>query len=152
MRRAKPALIAFLLAAVILVALPVTAGTSKAATSKELRRKLFSLTNNARRNNHMRPLRLNWQLSRGAAVHSRRMANRHTVYHSANLYKLVRPFHPTSWGENVGMAGTVTRIHKLYMRSPAHRSNILRSGFSRVGIGVVHRGSRVWTTVIFYGG
>ena len=79
------------------------------------------------------------------------MANRHTVYHTANLYKLVRPFHPTSWGENVGMAGTVTRIHKLYMRSPAHRSNILRSGFSRVGIGVVHRGSRVWATVIFYG-
>ena len=152
MRRAKSALIAFLLAAVILVALPVTAGTSNAATSKELRRKLFSLTNNARRNNHMRPLTLNWRLSRSAAVHSRRMANRHTVYHSANLYQLVRRFHPTSWGENVGMAGTVTRIQKLYMRSPAHRSNILRSGFSRVGIGVIHRGSRVWTTVIFYGG
>lgn len=100
----------------------------------------------------MRPLMLNWRLSRSAVAHARRMANRHSVYHSANLYKLVRPFHPTSWGENVGMAGSVRRIHRLYMRSPAHRSNILRNAFSRVGIGVVQRGSRVWTTVIFYGG
>ena len=152
MRRAKTFLIAFLLAAVVMVAVPMTAGAARATSSKELRRKLFSLTNSARRNNGMRPLALNWRLSSNAATHSRRMAARGTIFHSANLYELVRPWHPSTWGENVGMAGTVTRVQRLFMRSAPHRGNILRSAYSHVGIGVVRAGGRIWATVIFYGG
>ncbi len=150
MRGAKTIVIGAVLAAVLVAALPLTA--SAASSSKEMRQRLLSLTNSARRSNGLRPLDLNWRLSRSAIRHSRRMAERHTVYHTANLYRLVRRWHPSVWGENVGMAGTVRRIHRLFMRSAAHRGNILRSGFGHAGIGVVRKGGRMWATVMFYGG
>jgi uncharacterized protein YkwD len=150
MRGAKTIVIGAVLAAMLVAAIPMTAGA--ASNPKEMRRKLLSLTNSARRNNGLRTLDLNWRLSRSAIRHSRRMAERHTVYHTANLYRLVRRWHPSVWGENVGMAGTVRRIHRLFMRSSSHRSNILRSGFSNAGVGVVRRGGRMWATVMFYGG
>jgi uncharacterized protein YkwD len=150
MRGAKTIVIGAVLAAVLVAALPLTAGAT--SNPREMRQKLLSLTNSARRNNGLRPLDLNWRLSKCAIRHSRRMAERHTVYHTANLYRLVRRWHPSVWGENVGMAGTVRRIHRLFMRSASHRGNILRSGFAHAGIGVVRKGGRTWATVMFYGG
>lgn len=150
MRGAKTIVIGAVLAAVLVAALPLT--SDAASSAKEMRHKLLSLTNSARRSNGLRALDLNWRLSQNAIRHSRRMAATHTVFHTANLYRLVRRWHPTVWGENVGMAGTVRRIHRLFMRSAAHRGNILRSGFSHAGIGVVRKGGRVWATVMFYGG
>ena len=91
---------------------------------------MLTLTNSARRNNGLRALELNWRLSKDALQHSRRMAERGTVYHTANLYRLVRRWHPSVWGENVGMAGTVRRVHKLFMASSSHRGNILRNGYA----------------------
>jgi uncharacterized protein YkwD len=150
MRGAKTIVIGAVLAAVLVAALPLTADA--ASNPKEMRQKLLSLTNSARRNNGLRSLDLNWRLSKSAVRHSRRMAESRTVFHTANLYRLVRRWHPSVWGENVGMAGTVRRIHRLFMGSASHRSNILRSGFSHAGIGVVRKGGRVWATVMFYGG
>ena len=149
MSGAKTFLIAVSLAAMLMAAAPVTASASG---SKEMRRTLLSLTNAARRNNGLRPLDLNWRLSKSAIRHSRRMAANRTVFHTANLYRLVRRWHPSVWGENVGMAGTVRRVHRLFMRSSSHRGNILRGGYSNTSIGVVRRGGRIWVTVMFYGG
>jgi uncharacterized protein YkwD len=56
------------------------------------------------------------------------------------------------WGENVGVAATVFRMHRAFMGSSGHRGNILRGGYSRVGIGVIRARERVWATVMFYGG
>jgi uncharacterized protein YkwD len=150
MKGPKTFTIGLLLAAMLLAAVPSTA--LAASNSKEMRRKLFSITNQSRRNNGLRSLDLNWRLSRDALQHSRRMAQRHTVYHTSNLYRLVRRWHPSVWGENVGMAGTVSRVHQLFMNSSAHRSNVLRTGYSKVGIGVFRGGGRIWATVMFYGG
>ena len=150
MRGAKKIVIGVLLAAVLVAAVPMT--SLAASGSKEMRRKLHALTNASRRNNGLKPLRLNWRLSKSALTHSRRMAERHTLYHTANLYRVVRRWRPSVWGENVGVGGTVKRVHKMFMRSAGHRSNVLRSGFSKVGIGVLPRGGRVWVTVMFYGG
>jgi len=150
MRGAKTIVIGAVLAAVLVAALPLTADA--ASNPKEMRQKLLSLTNSARRNNGLRPVDLNWRLSKNAIRHSRRMAESRTVFHTANLYRLVRRWHPSAWGENVGMAGTVRRIHRLFMRSATHRGNILRSAFSHVGVGIVRKGGRVWATVMFYGG
>jgi uncharacterized protein YkwD len=149
MRRAKTTLIGVVLAALLAAAVPETA---VASSPREMRRTMLSLTNSARRNNGLRPLDLNWRLSKSAIRHSRRMASRHTVFHTANLYRLVRRWHPSVWGENVGMAGTVRRVHRLFMRSSSHRGNILRGGYGKAGIGIVRRGGRTWATVMFYGG
>ena len=93
MRGAKKILIGVLLAAVLVAAVPMT--SLAASGSKEMRRKLHALTNAARRNNGLRPLDLNWRLSRSALAHSRRMAQRHSLYHTANLYRVVRLWHPS---------------------------------------------------------
>lgn len=148
MRGAKTVLMGVLLAAVLVAAVPVTAGAS---SSDDMRRKLLSLTNAARRNAGMRSLDLNWRLSRDALQHSRRMAESHTIFHTSNLYRLIRPWHPSIWGENVGMAGTVSRMQRTFMHSSSHRGNILKSRFSKVGIGMLRRGGSVWVTVVFYG-
>lgn len=150
MRGAKTFLIGVSLAAVLLAAVPMTAGA--ASGSKEMRRTLLSLTNSARRNNGLRPLDLNWKLSKSAIAHSRRMAARRSVYHTSNLYRLVRRWHPSVWGENVGMAGSVRQLQRLFMASSSHRGNILRGSYGKAGIGAVSSGGRVWVTVIFYGG
>jgi len=150
MRGPKTFTIGLLLTATLLAAVPTAA--LAASNSEQMRRKLFSLTNLSRRNNSMRALDLNYRLSKDALQHSRRMAERHTVYHSSNLYRLVKRWRPSTWGENVGMAGTVQRVHRAFMNSSAHRSNILRTGYSKVGIGVFRGGGRIWATVIFYGG
>jgi uncharacterized protein YkwD len=149
MRGAKKILIGAVLAAVLLAVVPVT--SMAASGSKEMRRKLHSLTNAARRNNGLRSLDLNWRLSKDALQHSRRMADRHSLYHTSNLYRLVRQWRPTIWGENVGLAGSVKQVHKAFMRSSAHRTNVLRGSFSKVGIGVFAKNGRVWATVMFYG-
>lgn len=148
MRGAKTVLMGVSLAAVLMAALPVTAGAS---SSDDMRRKLLSLTNSARRSHGVHALDLNWRLSRDALQHSRRMAESHAIFHTTNLYRLIRPWHPSIWGENVGMAGTVARVQRVFMHSSAHRGNILRSRFSKVGIGALRRGGNLWVTVVFYG-
>jgi uncharacterized protein YkwD len=148
MRGAKTVFVGALLAAVLVAATPLTA---IASSSDDMRRKLLSLTNKVRRNHDVRAVDLNWRLSRDALQHSRRMAESRSVFHTTNLYRLIRPWNPSIWGENVGMAGTVTRVQRLFMRSSAHRHNILRNRFSKVGIGAIRRGGRVWVTVVFYG-
>ena len=60
----------------------------------------------------------------------------------------------TGWrsiGENVGEGGSVDQVHSMFMGSGGHRSNILGSGFSQVGIGVVRAGGKVWVTMDFVG-
>ena len=77
------------------------------------------------------------------------MADKNTIWHSA-----LRDGITASWlklGENVGMGSTVTRVQRLFMHSSAHRSNILRSRFLKVGIGALRRGGNLWVTVVFYG-
>ena len=108
MRGAKKIVIGVLLAAVLVAAVPMT--SLAASGSKEMRRKLHALTNASRRNNGLKPLRLNWRLSKSALTHSRRMAERHTLYHTANLYRVVRRWRPSVWGENVG----VGKDHTLF--------------------------------------
>ncbi len=74
MKGPKTFTIGLLLAAMLLAAVPSAA--LAASNSKEMRRKLFSITNQSRRNNGLRSLDLNWRLSRDALQHSRRMAQR----------------------------------------------------------------------------
>jgi len=56
-----------------------------------------------------------------------------------------------SWmsGYNLGVADTANRIVTGWINSPGHRANILGSQFTKVGIGVVAQGSKVYTTADF---
>ena len=149
-------LIPAIAAAVLVSAGPVNAveATPAEALTKKvrvMRGDMFQMINKARRNNSVKPLKMNWRVAKGALGHSRRMVRRNSIYHNPRLYSLVRRYRPHIWGENVGMAGTIGRMHTLFMKSAPHRANVLNRSYKRVGVGVqrTHRG--VWVTVDFYG-
>ena len=108
---------------------------------------------NHSRQTHGRPaFRLNASVSHRAWLHSKAMASHNAIFHTGNLYDAVRAYRPSTWGENVGMAGLLARVRTLWMQSPGHRSNILNARYRRIGIGVVKARGVVWVTAIFYGG
>ena len=54
-------------------------------------------------------------------------------------------------GENVGYGSSVDQIHAMFMGSETHRANILSADYTRVGVGVIVSGGRVWLTMDFVG-
>jgi uncharacterized protein YkwD len=138
----------------LVVAVLATGAVSSGVRAAELtpRARMLQLLNQTRRNYGLPTFRLNFQLSRYAWRHSKRMAERNQLFHTANLYETVRTWSPSTWGENVGAARWLKRIRTLWMGSGGHRDNILNPRFRRIGIGVVKARGLVWVTAIFYGG
>jgi uncharacterized protein YkwD len=139
-----------LLVVVVLVA--GTASSEVRAAEPSRRVRMLQLLNQVRRNYGMPVFRLNYKLSSFAWQHSKRMAERNRLFHTTNLYEAVRAWSPSTWGENVGAAGLLKRVRRLWMQSGGHRDNILNPRFRRVGIGVVKARGLLWVTTIFYGG
>lgn len=139
---------------IVLVVAVLFAGTATEADAGASRRRdrMLHLLNGVRTHHDLPTFRLNRELSSDALRHSRRMAREGSVFHTRDLYGVVRSYSPSCWGENVGMAGSMRRVLRLWMRSSGHRANILRRAFRRVGVGVAKADGSVWITVIFYGG
>ena len=124
-------------------------GVAEAVSRREQR--LYNWINKERIERDKRRLRLSDRLSRMARNHSREMAEgRRVVYHSCLSCKL-RSYSYRIAGENVGAASRLRAVHRAFMRSRPHRRNILRSGYRRVGVGVVKAHGKLWVTEIFLG-
>jgi uncharacterized protein YkwD len=138
----------------VLVVAVLVAGTSSPVHADDVSRrdKMLHLLNQTRRNHGLPVFRLNRDLSHFAWQHSKRMSERNRCFHTVDLYGAVRSYSPSTWGENVGAAGTLRRVRTLWMGSSGHRANLLKPAFRRIGIGVVRARGRVWVTAIFYGG
>lgn len=54
-------------------------------------------------------------------------------------------------GENLALAATPRSVHDGLMASPGHRENILRAGFTRIGIGVVDGPHGLMVVQVFQG-
>ena len=134
--------------AVLVAGMPSTAH----ADGHPRRERMLRLLNQTRRNHGLSAFRLNVELSQTSWRHSRRMANQGRLFHTYDLYRAVRAYRPSTWGENVGMAGWLKLLRQCWMRSSSHRANLLNPRFRRIGIGVVKARGRVWVTTIFYGG
>jgi uncharacterized protein YkwD len=137
----------------VLVVAVLVAGMSSPAHADDVPRRdrMLHFLNQTRRNHGLPVFRLKVELSHFAWRHSKRMAERNECFHTANLYDAVRSYSPSTWGENVGAAGTLRRVRTLWMGSSGHRANILNPRFRRIGIGVKWARGLVWVTAIFYG-
>ena len=133
---------------VLLAVLPGGAAPASAGggvgTSWE--RRLHALVNGARSKEGLAGLDLRGGLTRKAHRHSRRMAAQGRLFHQSSS-----AFPPGTWGENVAQARGVRRAHRMLMKSPSHRENILCGCFDRIGLGVVRRGGWYWVTEMFVG-
>jgi len=118
---------------------------------RPLEDRLSKLVNTARRNHGIRRVQVSAWLSRKARGHSIQMARRGSLYHTRCLSCMFRSRRWNRIGENVGLAHTVQRVHRLMMQSSSHRSNILGRAYKRVGVGVKKTRRGVWVTEMFWG-
>lgn len=137
-----------------LLALTLTVGLAPAPApaATPLSRQMLTLTNDSRDGRHRDALEIDERLSRIALRHSRAMARKGELFHSANLPKALGAAKWTTWGENVGYTtGSLEELQRAFMKSRDHRRNILKRSFEKVGVGVVRRDGEIWATLIFYG-
>ena len=127
----------------VLVASLVVAGlgASPAVASSELREHMAVLVNADRAAAGRHPVEVNARLTRLATHHSRRMAERRALYHSARLR--------SGMSECVGTGPTLARIERAFMNSAPHRRAILDRRAHKIGVGVVKQGRRLWVTLLF---
>jgi uncharacterized protein YkwD len=109
------------------------------------------LLNHERREHHLHRLRANHRLALAAVRHARDMVKNDYFSHDApsgqdfvqRIFKTDYVPASASWflGENLAWGGanssTPRSIVRAWMKSPAHRHNILTRGFREIGIAIV---------------
>lgn len=116
---------------------------------------LFSLLNAAREDEGLPPVKRNRKLDSLAGEHCRRMVELGRISHDtgaghpAHRIELAG-LHPKAAGENVALAGTVVRLHRVLWASPAHRENLLLRRWDEAGVAVVDDGTgSLYATQLF---
>ena len=126
------------LGAAILV-LVLTTSTAAAGLTRAEARLLRDL-NRVRAAHGLTPLRYDPRLQRAAREHSHDMLVTQIFEHGAFFERMVQfDVRGSLTGENLawgnGSFGTANGIVRAWLASPEHRANLLRPGFTRIGIG-----------------
>jgi uncharacterized protein YkwD len=116
----------------------------------------LDLHNRTRKARGLRPLCVHPALQKAARAHSATMIKKDRFFHGSVGTRLKR--HGYRWktyGENIawgsGPKGSPKSIFKGWMKSRAHKTNILKKGFREVGIGTAtgtykgHKGVTMYT-------
>jgi uncharacterized protein YkwD len=112
----------------------------------DLEAKMLDLVNQERRKVGLQPLQPDPELKKVALAHSADMFERgyfaHITPEGKDPFDRMRDAHIRFFlaGENLALAQTLPIAHQGLMNSPGHRENILRTGFGRVGIGILDGG------------
>lgn len=137
--------------ALVLLGAPASAAgaaaTGAPAGAEELEARFVARVADERRAQGLPALAVADDLVAVARRHSARMVGAARVFHNSAL-----PDEVAGWvalGENVGRGPTVEELHASFMASPTHRAEVLRPGFTAVGVGVVWAGDALWVTQVF---
>lgn len=131
---------------------PAPAVAASGAPSSSGAQALFAALNGARAGAGLPPLAYNDSLASVAQTWSAHMSTS-AMAHNPSVSAQIPPGW-SAWGENVAFAGgypdLAGTIHSNWMNSPGHRENILRPGFTQVGIGYhVDAAGTAWATQVF---
>jgi uncharacterized protein YkwD len=140
-----------LLLSLILLSSGIWTDQARAAGAKKPRKEMLSLTNEARSDHRKSDLALDAKLSRYASKHSRAMARKGTLFHTADLASKLKGLDWSMGGENVGVGSSIEDVQAAFMASKDHRRNILQKAYDHAAIGIVESAGVIWVTVIFYG-
>jgi uncharacterized protein YkwD len=132
-----------------------TGGQSQAhqLTAQELQ--LANLVNQERSQRGLRTLQIDPELSKWARIKSQDMVTNNYFAHESPTYGKASAMLRNAgvsgryFGENLAIAGSVTRAHSLFMGSSIHRAQVLNSGYTHVGIGIVFKGATLYVTQLF---
>lgn len=121
----------------VFVLAPAAGAATKASTATTL----LQAVNHTRAAHGLRALRIDTRLVRAARSHSLEMLRGNYFAHGDFHGRMVA-FHvqgPTA-GENLawgnGSYGTPAKVIAEWLASPEHRANLLRPGWTRIGIGL----------------
>lgn len=119
------------------------AGTSYAAIGSSY----LGVLNQERASHGVAPLHMSADLIRVAYSWAEEMARTGVLRHNPRLESEV----PNWWvvGENVGDGPDMQDLEQAFWNSPEHRSNILDSRFTDVGVGAVRKNGVIWIAVVF---
>ena len=118
------------------LASPAQAGPTPAEAS------LLGAMNQARAQHGVAPLRVDLRLERAARAKSRSMLRTGTFAHGnfqrrLTSYRVRGPYYGENLAWAVGPSSSAAGIVQMWLSSPSHRANLLRSSFQRVGLGLV---------------
>lgn len=122
--------------------------------TNSLENEVIRLTNAERSKRGLPALKSNWQLSRCARYKSQDMINKNYFAHQSPTYgspfDMIESFgiSMAAGGENIAMnQRTPQEVVTAWMNSPGHRSNILSTAYTEIGVGVAKSksGSYYWT-------
>jgi uncharacterized protein YkwD len=125
-------------AAILVLVLTTTSAAAAGLTRAEAH--LLRDLNRVRAAHGLAPLRYDPRLQRAARKHSREMLVTQIFEHGAFGARMVQfDVRGSLTGENLawgnGSFGTASSIVRAWLASPEHRANLLRPGFTRIGIG-----------------
>ncbi len=134
------------------IALPAAA---IAQTLTPVQQHLFDDTNKARAEQGLAPLRWDATLAQAAQAHAELMAQQSQLEHQYTREPDLAAraaqagAHFQTIAENIAIGGGVETVQHEWMKSPAHRANILDPNLDAVGFGAVERGSTLFAVADF---
>ena len=112
---------------------------------------VIRLVNEVRRENVLKALTANWELSRVARYKSQDMLNKGYFSHTSPTYgtpfQMIKAFGLSfrTAGENIARGyPTPQAVVNGWMNSSGHRANILNASYTQIGVGYVAQGN-YWT-------
>ena len=124
-----------------LICLFALAPAAGAATRRTAASTFLTAVNQTRAQHGLRPLRLDTHLVRAARAHSVEMLHTNVFSHG-DFHSRMVAFHVTGpqAGENLawgnGSYAAPASVMSEWLASPEHRANLLRPGWTRIGIGL----------------
>jgi uncharacterized protein YkwD len=118
----------------------LAAAAAGARTASTPASSLLAAINSTRSSHGLAPVRVDVRLVRAARSHSVDMVRRNYFSHGSFSSRIrASGARGPMFGENLawGTAASAQWIVGQWLASPAHRANLLRPGFRRIGIGVV---------------
>ena len=122
------------------------------ASCSEIEGYVFRYVNEARKKRGLGTLEHSQRLKQIAKAHSQQMAHAKKIWHGTGVHEA-----GGFAGENCALThggdskSIAKSLHNMWMKSPGHKSNILNSDFSQLGIGVARSGSGYYATQLFKG-
>ncbi len=146
-RGAAAALAVLAVLASMLTGLATAAPAQAAISTTSAERAFVSGINAARRTSHRSQLPTSPALTAVARSWARAMARSNRLAHNPRVGRQVH-----SWrylGENVGVGGSTSSLHRAFLRSTPHRANVISTRYTRVGVGVAYGHGRMWVVELF---
>jgi uncharacterized YkwD family protein/spore coat assembly protein SafA len=121
---------------------------------KNVEEQVLHLVNEERKKAGLRPLEMDWELSRVARMKSQDMAQKNYFSHQSPTYgspfAMMKQFGISfkQAGENIASGQrTPQEVMDSWMKSPGHRANILKPDYTHIGVGYFRGGSygHMWT-------